>query len=80
MEEHELVEILFLATKSESISFNVVTSWFSFLRDSSFFSNQRNVRLDLEPVVDILQSVQALAAVLSIQFTSLPETDLGSTL
>jgi len=80
VEEHELVEILFLATKSESISFNVVTSWFSFLRDSSFFSNQRNVRLDLEPVVDILQSVQALAAVLSIQFTSLPETDLGSTL
>jgi hypothetical protein len=78
MEEHELLEILFLATKSGNISAPVLNAWFSLLRDSLFFSNQRNVQSDTDNLSEIMQTVQALSAIISIQFASLPGTDLGT--
>ena len=43
LEEHQLVEIVFLATEERTVSSEVVTAWFSLVRDTLFFSNQRNV-------------------------------------
>ena len=79
LEEYQLLEILFALTSSVNISVDVVKAWFALLRDSSFLSSQRHIRMDADEVTDILQRVQALSAVLSIQMTSLPETDLGRT-
>jgi len=38
-----LLEIVFLATEEGNVTSETVTAWFSLLRDTLFFSNQRNV-------------------------------------
>lgn len=64
-------------TENGNVSSEVVTAWFKMLEETHFFSNQRNVRSDTPLLSDMIQTVQALAAVLSVRFTSLPETELG---
>ena len=43
LEQHQLLEILFLVTSTGTVSSQVVTSWFDLLKDTLLFSNQRNV-------------------------------------
>jgi hypothetical protein len=70
--------MLVYVTENGNVSSEAVTTWFKMLEETHFFSNQRNVRSDTPLLSDMMQTVQALAAVLSVRFTSLPETDLGS--
>jgi hypothetical protein len=44
LEEHELLEIFFQVTANGNVSSQIVTAWFDLLKDTLFFSNQRNVK------------------------------------
>jgi hypothetical protein len=70
--------MLVYVTENGNVSSEVVTTWFKMLEETHFFSNQRNVRSDTSLLSDMMQTVQALAAVLSVRFASLPETELGT--
>jgi hypothetical protein len=70
--------MLVYVTENGNVSSEVVTTWFKMLEETHFFSNQRNVRSDTPLLSDMMQTVQALAAVLSVRFASFPETELGT--